>query len=399
MEVKIEKIEKNKQKLIITLSPKEMAENFKKVYESIAPEVKIDGFRLGKAPRNLIEGAYGVSKILSKGIDEAISSSYFEALKKENIVPITSPNIVISKYPNYGHSEEEVKEILEYEVEIETMPEIKLLDYKKAKVKLPESRKASEEEVEKILIQLQKQKATFSDLNGALSAGDYAEISYEGEIKGVKIEQMCSKNHPLVLGENTLIPGFEDNLIGHKKDDKFEFEIIFPKDYHAKEYAGKKAKFKIEVLTTKKIELPKIDDAFASQYGHKKAKELKDAITDSLNLEMKAEDERQTENAVIEAMLPYLKVDLPDSLVDREVEKMLVDYTQQLQSKGLEFDKYLESMKKSREELSKEIRPQAEKNIKAGLLLGKIIEEKKWDHHDPDIAKKAITYLTKELTK
>lgn len=398
MEVKVEKIEKNKQKLIITLSPKEMADNFKKIYEGIAPEIKIDGFRVGKAPRNLIEGAYGVSQILSKGIDEAISQSYYEVLNKEKIVPISAPNIVISKYPNYGHTEAEVKEVLEFEAEIETMPEVKLLDYKKAKIKLPEPRKASPDEVEKILIQLQKQKATFSDLAGSLKKGDYAEISYEGSIKGVKIDQMCSKNHPIVLGEGTLIPGFEENLVDHKKDDKFEFEIEFPKDYHAKEYAGKKAIFKIEILTAKKVELPKIDDSFAAQYGHKTAKDLRAAINDSLNLEMKAEDERQTENAVIEAMLPFLKVDLPVSLVDREVEKMLVDYAEQLESKGLNFDKYLEGVKKKREDLAKEIRPQAEKNIKAGLLLGKIIEEKKWDHHDPDIAKKALQHLIKELS-
>lgn len=399
MDIKKEDLKKGKLKLTITLSAKEMEKYFRNAFEKIAPTVKIDGFRPGKAPRKIVESAAGIARILSDGLDLAVSDSYINALKSEKLIPITQPKIVINKYPHYGQTEEEIKDSFEFEVEIDTLPPVTLGDYSKLKIEKKREEKAKKEDVDKVLEHFKKQNATFSEKNSAAEKGDHVDISYEGFVKHVRIDQMCSKNHPIVLGENTLIPGFEDHLVGMKKGDKKTFKIKFPKDYHAKEFAGKEAEFKVELNATRDMQLPDLDDKFAEKFGHKNMGELKEAIEKNLNLEMEQAQRRDLEMKVIDKILPLLKAEIPDSLIDREVERMIGDFSAQITSRGLNFDKYLEGMKKSKEDIMREMKPQAEKNVKTGLLLGKVVEEKKWDQNDPNVGKKAIEYLVKELTK
>lgn len=399
MEVKSENLKKGKVKLIIKLTPKEMSVHFKQAFDRIAPTIKLPGFRGGKAPRKLIEGSAGVARILSDGLDLAVSDSYFKATKEEKLIPINQPNIVINKYPHYGHTEEEVGEEFEFEAEFEVLPPVTLADYSKIKVDKIQTKTASKEDVEKVLSHVLKQNAEFKDSTVGAKNGDRIEINFEGFLKHVKIDQMCSKNHPLILGENTLIPGFEEELVGLKTGEKKDFQIKFPKDYHGKEFAGKDAEFKVEVISVKEIILPKEDDELAKKFGHDSVKNLKDAIEKNLNLELEENAKRELENNIIEAMLPLLSVEIPDSLISREIERMISDFAKQITDRGLNFDKYLEGIKKTREDLLKEMRPQAEKNIKVGLLLGKIVEENKWDQNDPEVGKKAMAFLASKLAK
>ena len=399
MEVKIEKKEKGKVKLIITLTPKEMAVHFKTAFDKVAPTIKLPGFREGKAPRKLIESSAGVARILSDGLDIAVSDSYFKATREEKFIPIVQPNIVINKYPHYGHTEKEVGEIFEYEAEFEILPPVTLKDYSKIKIDKKTAEKAKKEDVDKVLSHILKQNAEMKDLDRPAKNGDRIEINFEGFVKHVRIDQMCSKNHPLILGEKTLIPGFEEELVGLKTGDKKDFKIKFPKDYHGKEYAGKEAQFKVEVLSLKEVILPKEDDELAKKFGHDTMKELKDAIEKNLNMELEENAKRELENNIIGAMLPLLSVEIPDSLISREIERMISDFSSQITGRGLNFDKYLEGIKKTREDLLKEMKPQAERNIKVGLMLGKIVEEQKLDQNDPEAGKKAMEFLVSKLTK
>lgn len=399
MQVKVEDLKKGKIKLTINLTPKEMAVHFKQAFDRVAPTVKLDGFRGGKAPRKLVESAAGVTRILSDGLDLAVSDSYFKATSEQKLIPINQPNIVINKYPHYGHTEKEVGEEFEYEAEFEVLPPVTLKDYSNIKVEKKKPESAKKEDVDKVLSHVLKQNAEFKDADRPAKNGDRIEINFEGFLKHVKMDQMCSKNHPLILGENTLIPGFEDELIGMKLGEKKEFKIKFPKDYHSKEFAGKDAEFKVEVVSLKEIILPKEDEELAKKFGHDSMKDLKDAIEKNLNMELEEKTKREFENSIIDSMLPLLNVEIPDSLVSREIERMISDFANQITERGLNFDKYLEGIKKTREDLLKEMRPQAEKNIKVGLLLGKIVEENKWDQNDPEIGKKAMEFLAKKLTK
>ncbi|MFA4996083.1 MAG: trigger factor [Patescibacteria group bacterium] len=399
MEVKSEDLKKGKFKLTITVSAGEMVNYFNKSYEKIAPTIKMDGFRPGKAPRKLVEAAAGTARILSEALDMAISENYYKAIIEKNLNPIVQPKIVVNKYPNYGDTTESVKEDFVFEAEIEVLPPVELGDYKKLKVAKKSPDKAKQEDVEKVLKHFQKQSSTFADLDRAAKKGDRAELNFEGFLKKVRIDQMCSKNHPVILGEGNLIPGFEDEIIGMKKGEKKEFKIKFPKDYHSKEYASKEAEFKIELLDLKEVKLSELDDEFAKKFGHKNMTELKNAIEKNLNQELEEDHKRKLEADVIEKVLTVLKVEVPESLVEQETQRILGEFSNQLTSQGINIDRYLESIKKSQEDLLKEMKPQAEKNVKTGLLLGKIIEEKKWDPKDPKNGEKAIQYLVSELTK
>jgi len=399
MDIKQEKLDKGKIKLTISLPADEMVKYFVASLEKIAPSVELDGFRPGKAPRKLIEEKAGIARILSTALDDAINSSYQEAVGQENLIPITAPKIVVNKYPNYGQTKEEIKSDLEYEAEFEIMPEVVLGDYSKIKIKKADPKITTKDEVEKVLGQLQKQSSQLIEKNEPAEKGDRIEINFEGSLNHVRIDQMSSKNYPVIIGEGTLIPGFEDNLIGLKKGDKKDIKLTFPKDYHQKEYAGKEAEFKIEVLDLKKIVLPEINDDLAKKFGKENIADLKADIEKNLNIQYQKEARNNFEMKVIEAVLTKLKAEIPEGLIERESARMLEDYQKQMESKGVNFDRFLESMKKTRDNIRTEMRSQAEKNVKVGLLLGKIAQEAKFDHHDPEIGKKAMEYLVKKVMK
>ena len=251
----------------------------------------------------------------------------------------------------------------------------------------------------KILDNLQKQKAAFAEIDREAKNGDWAEVSFEGSLKGVRIDSMCSKNHPLVLGEKSLIPGFEEEIIGMKKGEKKSFKIKFPKDYHAKEYAGKEAEFAVEIINLKEVMLPPVDDAFAGDFGQKNADGLISAIKENLAVELEKKYQDELENKVLDKMLPLVKADIADEMIDQEVDRIMTGYQEQLKGMGMNFETYLKGVQKTTEELQKEMRPTALKNIKVGLMLGKVIDDMKIDRENPESGKKAIKYLVETLVK
>lgn len=398
MKVKKEDLKKGKFKLSITVEADELIGFNRAVYDELTKDVKISGFRPGKAPRKLAEESVGIARLSSEALDRAVQQQYYLALQEEKLIPVTPPKVTISKYPSWGLELDEIESELVFEAEFEVMPEVTLSDYSKVKITKKDSKKAEDDDVEKILLHLQKQKATFSDVDRGAKMGDRAELSYEGSLNKVKQDSMSAKNHPIILGEKTLIPGFEEEVVGLKKGEEKTFQITFPKDYHSKDYAGKKAEFKVKLEDLKAMDLPKPDDKFAENFGHSKISDLKTAIKKSLKDEMEAKERQELESEVIEKMLPYLKVEIPEGLIDQEVDRIVGDMAKQVENKGIQLDKYLESIKKTLPEMRKDLRPQAEKNIRIGFLLGKIIEEQKFDHQDPESGKKALDYIIKKVT-
>lgn len=399
MKTKRENLKNSRVKIIVELEPKELANHYRKAFDKIAETIKLDGFRPGKAPYKIIEAAAGYNRLLSEGIDQAVRESYPDAVGAEKVMPLSQPEIKVTKSSNFSIDETEISDNLSYSVEIDIMPEIELSDYSKLKVKPPKKDEPKDVDVEKILEHLKKQKAIFKDADRSAAKGDRVEISYEGFIKGVKIEQMCSKNHPMILGEGNLIPGFEENVTGMKKGEGKTFKIKFPKDYHEKNFAGKDAEFKITLTELKEVIYPNLDDKFAEGYGHAKFSELKTAIMDSLKQEVDAKYKNDLEISILEKVLPNLKAEMPEILVIQETERMIENFRNQIESQGAIFDKYLDSIKKSLEDIRKDMREQAIKNVRIGLLLGKVIQDQKIDASKNDAGAKALDHLVKTLTK
>ncbi len=399
MQTKIEKLKNSKVKITVSVPATELVKHFNAAFNELAPSVKLAGFRPGKAPRKLIEESLGISRILSHALDNALRENYVSALQAEKMIPVSQPNITISKYPNYGLTPDEIKDDFEFEAEIEVIPEVELGDYSKIKVEKGRPEKAKDEDADKVIEHFQKQRSTFTDIGRPAQKGDFAEISFEGFQKGVKVDAMSSSHHPVVLGENTLIPGFEDKIIGMKKGDEKKFPIAFSKDYHAKEFADKEAEFQIKLNELKEIKLPDLNDEFAAGFGHKDMADLRRAVKENLEKELGEKYKNELESKVVEKILPLLKAEIPEGLINQEVERMVHEYEHQFKDRGINFETYLKSAKKTLEDLKKEIRNQAEKNVKIGLLLGKIIEDRKIDHHDPEAGRKALDYLVGELAK
>ena len=399
MDIKIEKLKKSRVKLTVEVEPKELVKYFRDAYENLAKDVKIDGFRPGKAPFKLIEAKIGHNRLVTEGADHALQGSYPLACQKENIHPLSQPKVDVKKMPGFSLDETEIKDKFIYTVEVDILPKIVLKDYRKLSVKKPSKRTPKKADVDKIITHLRKQKATFVEITRPIKKGDRVEIDFEGYLKKVKIDKMCSKNHPLILGEGNLIPGFEDKLVGKKKGDKVGFKIKFPKDYHAKELVSKEAEFKVKINDAKEVSLPKLDNKFVANYGHKTVKQLENAVKESLVKEMDLEYNNKLELKVIEKVIPLVSVEVPDILIWQETEKTLENYKNQIESQGLQFDKYLESIKKTSEDIQKDMRPQAEKNVKIGFILGKIIEERKIDAKDKEAGRKALDYLVETIVK
>ncbi|OIN89834.1 trigger factor [Candidatus Berkelbacteria bacterium CG1_02_42_45] len=399
MEIEVKDLKKSKYSLKISLPPEELMPYFQATYKKLAPEVKIAGFRPGKAPRKLVEETIGQARLLSESLEVAVQRSYFEAVGREKLIPICPPKVAIVKYPSWGLDADEVEGGLVFEAEIEVMPEVKLGNFSGVKVKKKKIAETKKSDIEKILLHLRRQKATFVEVERGAEKGDRVEINYEGSVGGVKKDAMSAKNQPLVLGEGALIPGFEDNLIGMKKNDEKEFEIKFPADFSARDFAGKTAKFKVRVVDLKEIKLPEPSDQFAASFGRRNIPDLTTAIEKSLKDEVENKARNELELEVIEKVLPYLEVIVPEGLVEQEISRIIAGMEEQIKNRGLKFEKYLESIKKTLPELRRDLRPTAEKNIRIGFLLGKIIEKEKIDQKDPDAGRRALDYLIARLVK
>jgi len=406
MEIKKEDLGKSKVKLLIKVSSPEMRGFFARSYNKLAPAIEVKGFRKGMAPRSMIISAIGENRLASEVIDLALQETYSQAIKKEMIIPVAPPKINIKMLKDLTTDTAE----LEYEAEIDLLPEIKLGDYKKIKIKKADQKKdVSEDEIEQVLSHLVRTRAEFKEISREVKLGDRMEINFEGFEKGVKIENLTSQNYPVILGSKTLIPAFEEKLVGLKKGEKKEFNLEMPepgsgsgqKKIHPEQ--SRKVDFKVEVLQTQEVILPKINNDFAKKYQKDTLEDLKKAIKVDIAKQKELQEKQNLENAVLEELLKIIEVEIPESLINQEIDRQMNNIRERTAAMGMTFEKYLESLKKTEEEFRKDFRGQAEKTIKIGLALGEIVkrESASWriDPKDKEAGKKALEKLIAIATK
>ena len=384
---------KSRVRLTIEISPEEMVQYDKRAYEKLAKGIEIKGFRLGNAPRALVIERVGQNRFMKEIFDLALPSSYSQALTQEKLTPVQPPKVIIQKFPSAAVGSDSGENILIYQAEVDTMPDVEVGDYTKIKVNKVKPEKVKSEEIKKVLDNIQMQHAKFNDVARPAKAGDRVEIDFEGSINGVVQEKLSSKNYPLILGKKVMVPGFEDNLVGLVKGQEKEFEIKFPKEFRIKDIAGKKVKFKVKVNDVKEIEKPPLDDNLAKKFNQKTVENLKKEIEKSIAKDKEMIAKRKMENEIIDKLISETKVEVPESLVEQELDRMVTNLKSQVERYRIPFDKYLERMKKSPEDLRKEWRQQAAKTVKVGLALRGVVEKEKIDPHDKEAAKKAMDKL------
>lgn len=369
MKTKVEKLPKSQIKLKIELSEDEFSKFRQSAFLRLSSQADIKGFRPGKAPEDLQKDRIGKDKIFQEALEMCLPQTYFNALKENNITPVADPEIKIKKY--------EDDKPLKFSAQVDILPDFQLPNYHQVKLKAKKI-KVGPKEIQGSLESLQKSYAKYEDKKEASQKRDKVEIDFEGYIKGVKIDQLVSKNHPLVLGEGNFVPGFEDKLIGLKKGEKKEFSLKMPTKLRDKFIAGKQVKFRVKMNRVQKVILPKLDDEFAKKITKdKNLEQLKAELKKTLEKRTKLGEQRRLEVELLNKLSKKTDIDLPESLVKNEQFRMFVDIQKDIESKGIPFSKYLESIGKNDEEFLKGLREQAEKAVKIGLIIGKIKQKEK----------------------
>lgn len=365
----------------ISLTISVQAKDFRHAFEAEAREAgertKITGFRPGKAPIAKVVEQIGRKTIEAGAIDHALNHAYMEALAQEKIIPVSQPDVKLTSFNAPSDEDTDDKEALKFDLTVDVLPEVNVSGYKKLHVKTPQKEGVKKDELDKVVDYLKKQQASLKEVDAEVPAAKdmWVEIGYEGSIGGVKRTDMANKQHPLIIGEGQLIPGFEDQLIGMKKGDEKTFDIVFPKDYQAKELAGKKAQFTVKLNDLKEVILPAEDETFAKQFGHNNFSDLLEAIEKDLVKEKEAQYKGEVEKLVAEAAIKMFRFDLPSSLVERETERLVNESKERLVQMKLDWNTYLAQTGQTEEKVKEEIAAQAEKNVRIGLILGEIMKE------------------------
>lgn len=350
--------------LTVTLDEKDLAETVKHTMDHLRPKVKAAGFRPGKAPDHIIERELGAQTVQAEVIDAALGATYPQVLIENKINPVGSPQVEVSKFVPYTE--------LEYVLTVEVLAPVKLPDYKKLKAKKPEV-KVDPKDLDAAVEDLRKRLASHEPVKTAAELEDETVIDFEGSQNGILVPGAKGTDHHLVLGSNSFIPGFEEELIGLKAGDTKTFDITFPKEYHEASLAGAVVQFKVDVKEVHHIVLPELTDALAVEVaGVKTVKELRADIESRLKAEKEADAMRDYENQLIEEIVKGSKYSLPESLVERQLEAMRAEFGQQLSQSGMDLDKWLNLTGKNLEEFDKELRPKAQDRVAAGIVMSEI---------------------------
>lgn len=376
MDFEVKKLEKSQVEIKITVAEERMKEFEKAASAEISENVKIKGFRPGKVPQDILEKHIGKDQIYARAQELAIQKTYAEVVVKEKIQVISRPTVKIDN-----------DSPLKYTATVAVLPEVEVKDYKSIKVKKDEA-KVDPKDVDGVLEDVKKRGTTYEEVDRESKSGDRIEIDFAGkDDKGKALEGTESKNHPLILGSKTMIPGFEEALEGLKKGDKKSFDITFPKDYHKKDFQNKKVTFDALVHMVQEPKEPELNEEFIEKLTGKKqsVEDLKKEIEKGLKEQKEQEVKTKQENEYIEELLKKTKVDVPQALIDEEVEFILQDMMQEIAMKGLEFDKFLEKSNTTEEELRKKYVPEAEKRLKIRFALQHVIKEEGINVSDEDI--------------
>lgn len=376
METNIKNLPKSQKELTIEIPVEEMEKYVNKALDKMSKIVKADGFRQGKVPKDIARKKLGEPVLFEEAVHIAIETTYLETIKENKLNPIGQPKADITKSA-MGNP-------LEYKIIITVMPEVTLSDYGKISGEI-EKVKIEDGRVEKELEGVQKKRANYITKNEPAEKNDRVEIDFESRVGGVKIEGGESKNHPLIIGQGMFIPGFEDNLIGTKKDDIKEFSLVFPKDYKP-ELAGKNVDFKVEIKIVQKVELPEINDKFAKSLGNfEDLNSLKKNIKEGITAEGENKAKEEFKNRLIDQVSEKAIVEIPDILIDSEIENMLNEFKNNISQSGIKFEEYLENVNTSIEKLKTEWKELAEKRVKTGLVMREISLEEKIEVSNDEI--------------
>lgn len=381
MNVKVEKKENSKVEIEFTMDKKQFEEELEKAYKQNAKKFKVPGFRAGMVPRAIVEQTYGESVLYEFVIENTVDDAYRTAVVENNLEIVSRPELDIKQI---GKDKDFI-----FVVNVCVKPEATVKDYKGIEVKKVSTR-VTKKDVEAELEKIREKNARIVTVEDReLKNGDISIIDFEGFTDGKAFEGGKAENFELTIGSGQFIPGFEDQMIGMKVDEQREINVKFPEEYHAKDLAGKDATFKVKLHEIKEKVLPEIDDEFAKDVSE--FDNLEDYKKD-LNKKIKADKENHAkmdmEQEAIDKFIEKVEVNIPEEMIDSEVDKMVEEMNANLSYQGLNIDQYLQYMGTTLDEYKKQMRDQAQRRIKLDLGLEYVAKEEKVEVEDKDIDKK-----------
>lgn len=337
----------------------------------LAKTMRLQGFRQGKAPLNLVEKNADPATLQSEFLDIAMNQLYVAALDDQKLRPVAQPKVTVKKFVPFDS--------LELEIEVEVVGDVKLSDYKSLSVEKT-TLKVTAKDVDAVIANLRTRDAEKVDVERAAKDGDEVTIDFKGVDTKTKdaINGADGKGYPLVLGSNTFIPGFEPNLIGMKPSEEKTFDIEFPKDYGVKALQSRNVTFTVTMHKVKEIKEAKLDDAFAAKVGpFKTVAELKADIKKQLESEKEMQADRDYTDKLVLALAEGSKVAIPQVLIDEQIDRMEQEERQNLMYRGQTWQEHLEAEGVTEEEHRKNLSKDAELRVKAGLVLSEVAEAEK----------------------
>ncbi len=392
MEFNIEKLPKSKIILTIKLNAEDLKEYVDEAIAHFVGHVEIKGFRSGKAPKHLVKEHVGESRINDEVVNVAIENSYTKVMVDNKIDVVAYPKIDLVKFVP-GQE-------LEFKAEVYILPEIKIANYreiaKEVGAKDRQDVKVEEKEIKEAMDWLVNSRTQHIKTDRPAQKGDLVVASYELRNDGVKVENGEQKGHPFVLGENKMAPGFEDNIEGMKVGEEKEFSLDVPKDFANTQLAGKKIDFKVKIDDVLERKLPQLNDEFAKSIGNfENMAALEKSIKDGMLNEKEQAEKERFRIAIVSKVAEKSDIEIPEVLVDSEIDKMIHELEHDIEHRGMEFDKYLEHIKKTREDLKKEFAGKALERVKISLVMKEIGRGEEIKASDEELAVKMQEIVTR----
>lgn len=379
MKVTLEKEKENVVKLDITIPAKDATEAYNKAVQRISQYVNIDGFRKGKAPRAVVERHVGTERIKQEAIESLMPKAINQAVVDNNLDIIAQPYVT-----NYNFN---IGEDLTVTAKAELRPEVTLGQYKDLTLEIkdtPIEADAMQKSIDNLLNQHSTQETV---IDRPTKETDIAVIDFDGYANGEKIQGGEAKNYPLDLAHSNFIPGFAEQLVGKNLNDEFEIKVTFPENYHDEKLKGQPATFKIKINEIKEKKLPELNDEFAQKVGpFKTVDELKADIQKYLESQRERTNKQNSENEVFKTVIESAKVEIPQSMVDREANSLREEYKQRLAAQGINWDALVKSQ--GEDQLLKNLNEDALVRIKNSLVIDKIAKEENIKLEQKDIETK-----------
>lgn len=363
MSFKVEQLEeKNMVKLVIEASAEEFEAGLNAAYNKNKNKISVPGFRKGKAPRKMIEQLYGSQIFFEDAANEIIPDAYADAAKESGLDIVSQPKVSIEQL--------EAGKPFIFAAEVAVRPEVELGEYKGVEVTKADA-EVTDADVEEELKKVQDQNSrTVSVEDRAVKDGDMTVIDFEGFIDGEAFEGGKGENYPLTIGSHSFIDTFEEQMIGMNIGEEKELNVTFPEDYHAGNLKGKPATFKVTVKEIKEKQLPELDDDFAQDVSDfDTLAEYKDDLKKKIAERKESEAKAKKESEAIEKVVEAAKMDIPQAMIDTQVNRMLEDFAMRLQQQGLSVEQYFQYTGMTADKIMEEMKPEAVKRIKNSLVL------------------------------